>query len=436
MGRMALQNEKRLRLQDVFGISTDIPSYTYVDRQDLDRKFSHYLDSQKHIVLHGASKQGKSCLRKKNTDADHCIVVQCSPGMEHADDLWRAALARMGVSENVGTKVTEATSVGAEATTSVKATMPLFIGAKAEMNAKGSMVSTSTQEEESISEPGYLPLLARTLKARGKRLILEDFHYLPDETRHEVAFGLKALYEEGVYVVVVGIWSEQNLLTYYNGDLTGRVEEINLTWSETDLSTVLSKGEGALNIEFAPGIRQQILESSFNNVGLLQRLAEKVCMEADVYESQLTKKVISDIDFLHRARGQVVSDIRQRYSRIAGVFVEGMRADSVLHLYGRLYNELIDAGDNELTNGISLKELLERIQAHAAGEVGIRQSDLTQCLERIERLQAGRDITPLLVSYSKSLKMLFLNDREFLFYRQYSGDDLSDLKVSFVDSED
>ena len=141
--------------------------------------------------------------------------------------------------------------------------------------------------------------------------------------------------------------------------------------------------------------------------------------------------IISDTLLLEKARQDIVADIRQRYTRIAQVFVEGMRADSQLHLYGRVYNELIDAKDAELMEGISMAELLRRSQQKTSKD--IRQSDLTQSLERIEKLQAARRITPLLVSYSKSLRKLFLNDREFLFYRQYSGDDTSSLKVEFED---
>ena len=419
-------------LNEVFGVSTDVPKYTYVDRQALDQRFTHYLESQKHIVVHGASKQGKSCLRKKNINPDSCIIVQCLPHMVNGDDVWVAALQAMGKYQVSKKTTTEEASQELAGEAGGQLKIPLVGGLSTKATGTAGNTSTQEIEEEVIQSNNHLSELGKVLRESGKRMVLEDFHYLPDATRHSVAFGLKALYEEKAYVVVVGIWSEQNLITYYNGDLTGRIEEINLTWNDADLGEVLLKGEGALNIEFAPGMKIQLIESSFQNVGLLQRLAEKVCMEAGVYNSQASKVVISNIDFLQKARTQIVSDIRQRYIRIAGVFVEGMRADSVLHLYARVYNELIDANNKELINGLSLTELLERVQKNAPAAVVIRQSDLTQSLERVERLQASRSITPLLVSYSRSVKKLFLNDREFLFYRKYSGDDSSELKVPLV----
>jgi hypothetical protein len=274
-----------------------------------------------------------------------------------------------------------------------------------------------------------LAILAKTLRDNKRRLIIEDFHYLPDDVRKDFAFGLKALYEESAFVVIIGIWSEQNLLTYYNGDLTGRVEEINLIWTSEELGKVLSMGEGVLNVEFALGFKKQLVESAFGNVGLLQRLAEKICFESGVLESQNTKVVISDIDILKKSRAHLINDIRQRYTRIGEVFQENMRSDAILLLYARIYNELLDATDQELINGIPYATLLERIQKNS-GDKTIRPGDLTSALDNVEKHQAKKQVTPLLVSYSKGVKKLFLNDREFMFYRKYSGDNVEDLKVS------
>ncbi|MEY4723248.1 MAG: hypothetical protein RLZZ324_761, partial [Candidatus Parcubacteria bacterium] len=364
------------------------------------------------------------CLRKKNLTPENCIVVQCLPTMESGDDVWRTALEKMGVLEvrQVSKKQGNENEIAAEG--------GLQLGF---LSAKGTGTLKESFDDDIVREPvtsdDHLARLAKELREKNKRLVLEDFHYLPESSRFAVAFGLKALYEENAYAIVVGVWSEQNLITFYNGDLTGRIEEVNLTWEENELNQVLSQGEGALNIEFAPGLRQQLVESSFFNVGLLQRLAGKVCIDAEIFESQDSKIIISDIELLKSARKQIVNDIRQRYTRIAGVFKDGMREGAELHLYGRIYNELIEAPETELISGVPLPSLLERIQRNSTQM--IRQSDLTQSLERIEKLQARRSITPLLVSYSTSLRQLFLNDREFLFYRKYSGDDLTDLKVSF-----
>lgn len=424
----------RVTLREVFGISTDISKYTYVDRQKLDQKFEYYLESQKHIVVHGASKQGKSSLRKKKINPVDCLIVQCLPAMEKVEEIWRIALQKAGIEQPTRTATTKRSETHADTYVEGQTSLPFIMGIKGNVSTGIEKENLEMNEKTPIQTDSLLPRLAAFLRDNKKRLILEDFHYLPDEVRKDTAFGLKALYEEKAYVVIIGIWSEQNLITYYNGDLTGRIEEINLTWNKEELSHVLSQGEGTLNIEFAPGLRTQLIESAFENVGLLQRLAEKVCIEAEVFNFQSNKQNISNIDLLKMARTQLVNDIRQRYTRIAEIFKDSMRSDAVLLLYARIYNELLQATDEELIQGIAYSTLFERIKYHAEGKA-IRQSDLTSALDKVERLQARKEVTPLLVSYSKNLRKLFLNDREFMFYKKYSGDDITDLMISTEDTE-
>lgn len=122
------------------------------------------------------------------------------------------------------------------------------------------------------------------MREKKSRIILEDFHYLDEETRKEMSFYLKSFFEQGIYIVIIGILSEQNLLTYFNGDLSGRVEEIDLSWENKDLFEVLEKGEKTLNITFCDNVKNELVNSSFNNVGLLQRLSERVCFENGITE--------------------------------------------------------------------------------------------------------------------------------------------------------
>jgi hypothetical protein len=80
-----------------------------------------------------------------------------------------------------------------------------------------------------------------------------------------------------VNVIVVGIWPQDHLLTYYNGDLDGRVDDIRLEWSRGELEQVLLNGSKALNITMAHRLRAAPVDDAHGNVGLLQ-LAEHVVL--------------------------------------------------------------------------------------------------------------------------------------------------------------
>ncbi len=65
------------RLSDVYGISRELP-LNYVPRDGVDGVFVDSLTRDKHIVVYGSSKQGKTCLRKYNVTEDDHVVVTCS----------------------------------------------------------------------------------------------------------------------------------------------------------------------------------------------------------------------------------------------------------------------------------------------------------------------------------------------------------------------
>lgn len=424
-----------LKLDQVFGIRNTVPEYTYVDRSRLDSKFSYFWSSQKHIVIHGASKQGKSCLRKKNLDDSNCIVIQCLPNMD-SDEVWKTALRDLKVSVSIETTEKETDNMSGEATGKIEGKIPLVAGASAAGKIGAIHSDETATSYHSIS--GYdtdIKYLAEQLIKQNKRLILEDFHYFPEEIRKDIAFHLKALYELNIFVLIIGIWAELDLLAFYNGDLIGRIEEINIGWTKSELFEVLRKGSEALNISFSKDIANEIIDSSFENVGLLQRIAENICMIENIYEKQQKTKEISNMESLNKARKKCVADISQRYNKIREVFERGFRSDTELKIYYQIFRLLTDTDDESLINGIPQNDILKKIQGYSTKL--IRPGDLTQALDRIERLQASRDITPLLLSYNKSLRSVSLTDREFLFYRKF-GDikwDLLEDETSTKDAE-
>src|SRR5215813_3701987 len=64
------------KMADVFGVSRELP-LTYVERDHVDNKLVDNLTRDKHIIIYGSSKQGKTCLRKHCLQDDDYIHVQC-----------------------------------------------------------------------------------------------------------------------------------------------------------------------------------------------------------------------------------------------------------------------------------------------------------------------------------------------------------------------
>jgi hypothetical protein len=124
---------------------------------------------------------------------------------------------------------------------------------------------------------------------------------------------------------------------------------------------------------------------------------------------------------LGAAKQAVAEQMQGRFQTFAENFVRGMRRLSQgLKVYRHLLQAASDASDEELMAGIDSNVLLQRILAQAGGS-GIRRSDLTQALERIDRLQANISVKPLVLTYTKSSRKLSLADRAFLFFRRHGS---------------
>ena len=82
-------------LRDAFGVGRDVP-LNYVTRPNVDEKFVESLTRDKHVVIFGSSKQGKTTLRRHCLEEDDCIVVSCLNTMSLADLHGPVAIAYVG----------------------------------------------------------------------------------------------------------------------------------------------------------------------------------------------------------------------------------------------------------------------------------------------------------------------------------------------------
>jgi hypothetical protein len=409
-------------LNEVFGISANVDSKSYVDRGGLDERFKRALCSQRHVAVHGGSKQGKSWLRTKGLRDDDAIVVQCQPNSS-TTSLLREALGRLGVVAALHMSSTREIE-GTLDFTGAAELGKIVAKAKVEGSAGATISSTTTTESEPIGQTSADSLwVARTIVLSGRRLVLEDFHYLDEKTQREFAFLLKAMGEYGMFVLVVGVWPRDHLLTYYNGDLDGRIEDIHLTWRDSELAQVLKQGADALRVEFDSDLLDDLVGEAFGSAGLLQRLAEQLCIAEGVYGTQhgIVKHRIAKGPSLETAKQAVADQMQGRFQAFAENFVRGMRRlPEGLEVYRHLLQAATDANDQELLAGIDSNILLQRIGTQSGGG-GIRASDLTQALERIDRLQVKISVNPLVLTYTKSSRKLSLADRAFLFFRRHGS---------------
>jgi len=111
---------------DVFAITGDIP-LNYVEREYVDEKLRKYKSKNKHLVIYGGSKQGKTCLRKHTLDEEDQVVIQCS-------NKWDISDIHSTILKEAGFKVTVSEKEAVSGTRKIKAgiSSALDIGTESE----------------------------------------------------------------------------------------------------------------------------------------------------------------------------------------------------------------------------------------------------------------------------------------------------------------
>jgi hypothetical protein len=195
-------------------------------------------------------------------------VIQCRLG-KSVIDIYREALGELGIR-------LEVTSTH-ESSLSGKVEASAEIGTQLIAKIKGLWGLSNTTSDSTTTAPVSqdihdLSFIAALIRESDRRLVIEDFHYLSHDERRRLAFDLKALWDFEVFVIIVGVWGEQNMLSYLNPDLTGRVHEISVVWSDEDLRRIFIKGGAALSIQFGQDLQEQAIADCYGNAGILQTL--------------------------------------------------------------------------------------------------------------------------------------------------------------------
>jgi hypothetical protein len=382
----------------------------------LDARLRYAVSTERVVIIHGDSKQGKTWLRQHVLTPEECVTVQCQIGATPASILTQA-LGLLGVKATLRQTSQQDLEGSMEVSGSTDIGAKLIAKLGIQTRLKGTARRSSQQEVVPIGRtPGDLAWVAKLLRASEKRLVIEDFHYLEESSRAQFAFLLKALGDYDVHPVIIGVWSQDHLLTYYNGDLSGRIEDIHLVWSPAELEQVLRRGSEALNIAMSSSLRSELIRDAYGNVGTLQNLAEALCQEAGIFERQADLYYLGVGPALASSREAIARGMQPRFQGFADAYLAGLRElphaeRQVLHAVIAL---VCDRPDDELLHGVPVVHL-----GDARDEAGITHVELLRVLGDVDRFQAGLEISPLVMTFNRHAQSVCLIDRRFLFYRKY-----------------
>lgn len=407
---------EKKKTADVFGINSRVRPESYVDRGELDRNIQVLLGRDTHIALRGESKCGKSWLRQKNIP--NALVVQCRLGRTSVD-LYIDALSQLGVQFTIK----EARAGKIEGRVEAKGGLgegliAKVFGLTGTIGGSAAGTHETTTEKQSVGHNiNDLRYIADLIRESGRRLVIEDFHYLSLDERKRLSFDLKALWDYQLYVLIVGVWSQSNMLIFLNPDLSGRIEELSIYWSDEDLARILRKGGASLNINFDREFTESCVSLSYGNAGILQSLVLRALDSLGITDAADTLTVVSSQEALQTAALQYADQLNPLYQQFARRVAGGIRTrqDST-GIYAHAMAVIMACPDEVCIRGITLDHIYQL--AHER-EGRIQKGNLRTILEKLEALQVDDEGRGLVVSYNEANSEVCVVDRQLLLYRKF-----------------
>lgn len=238
------------------------------------------------------------------------------------------------------------------------------------------------------------------------------------DERKAFSFDMKAMWDYETYLIVVGVWSQSNMLIYLNPDLAGRIEEISIYWSDDDLKAIIEKGSRALNVSFSSALSSRLVEDSFGNAGLLQKLALNTLDEVDVSEEQDTPLTIDSIDAGEAAGMKYAEQLNPAYQQFAKRVSSGIRSRTdATGIYAHAMAVIMAESDDDLKKGLDLHTIFSKANAK---QPRIKKGNLRTVLEKFEGLQIDEDGRGLVLSFNEATDEIHVVDRQVLLYRKYA----------------
>ena len=186
------------------------------------------------------------------------------------------------------------------------------------------------------------------------------------------------------------------------------------------------RGEKKLNVNFTPELIELIINSCFSSVGVFQELLKETCLLAGVRQTMSEQYVIDNIEYVQKACEKKAEEYSARHQRALEALAAGNLSTSAkdgrqpLFLTYYLVRIILQNGYDGLATGMKRIQIQEKIQEihHRASDV--RGSDMSNLLHNLAKTQANKSISPPIIDYDRSKKMLQIVDSTFYFFLKHA----------------
>lgn len=412
------------KLNEVFGVSSK-PVSSYIERESVDNHFKSATQSDKHVVVYGASKQGKTALVSRYIPYEDNVVIRLSSNST-IEDIYKSVLrqAKIEVIENTESERSIKGNVSIKS--KIVAKIPFLGSANGEASAGVEAGKKTTQNYKDISINISLPQdVAETLREVNfnKFIILENFHYLDSEMQRVISFDLRNYQEMGIRFIILGVWRQKDKLRTYCPDLTDRIEEIAVEpWEPDSFRAVATKGAADLRAYISEAVVSKCIDNAFGSIGVFQELIKETCLYSGLTETADTVHIIDDLECVTSAISIKSKHYSQAHSKALQMIAAGNVTHTIakdlapLHLPYYLVKSILKVGFDGFSKGLDRGDLTVMIKEMHHRPENVRAGDMTNLLNGLSSLQFKKSINPPLIDYDEDNRRLFAIDSTFFFF--------------------
>ncbi len=261
------------KLDDVF-VAGGQPSLTYVQRTDVDVEpiLAKAIATPNQLVsLSGPTKCGKTVLCRHVLRDREFIWIEGGQ-VANAEVLWNKVAYKL----NKPREVTKTASTDSSGT----------IGAEALLKAEAAHSRSSGTERRFELDPMHTAI--DHLVTNKVTLVVDDFHYLPQEARQAFLQNVKGAIFEGLKIVLLAVAHRGQDPIKTQIELVGRFANIAVPpWTPNDLRAIPEIGFGLLNVSCPEELLRRLADEAQQSPFLMQTFCREICSDLNVQETRL-----------------------------------------------------------------------------------------------------------------------------------------------------
>jgi hypothetical protein len=370
-----------------------------------------------HIVVFGASKQGKTRLVNRVIPESQQLRILCHPTFKR-EDIYRTLLAEAKV-ELVDHKVVQ---TGTETKDSIHGKVSariLVLGSEVD---GASTTGTQTKDETKYREVGFNLASPQDIKrilveagATGRRIILDNFHYLGDEVQQQLAFDLRLWNDLNQPIVILGVWKQASFVQTFNPDLSGRVTDIPVEpWEEIQFLEVLEKGQDILGFRLDDSTAKSLAAAANGSIGLFQDMVYEAFSGEEILESSATVAHLNLEGRIEHILNATAEKLGEAYGKAIIRFSKDDTPGRVNPLYLKFYlaKYLLEVKPDSIYAGVRKNDFLEYCIKDFHREIEDQDArnrlnaSVSQMLHKLGPVQANLGIPTLLIYFRGQIRLV------------------------------